>query len=294
MRPGRGLRVVALIFFPNSTVHLSQSPVNTAGANALVLLVSGRSSCSRRMTTQLSNLQWTALELDVLRALSIQVKYLTIQQVATGWCTASDDPRASATRILDALAAADLIEEELLEVYDAPLPIRPIFQWQPGEPSPTIDSLRHVAELLASRWSDRLRPVTVYRASQSASNCFGARNTDTGRSCEWSHDLFISTVLLHYRKLSPEFGRNWIGEAALPKLGFSVRGMKDPDAFLIQYGRIERIIEIGGRYTEEHLQALHEHCAGGAARKLTEHARAGGGQQTLRLYENRHIPYEIW
>ena len=239
--------------------------------------------------------QWSDIELSVVRTLSVQVKYLTVEQVARGWFVDCDEPKHDATCLLESLANSDLLIEETIEVYDAPHPFRPLLEWKPGDPPPTFDRLNQLAETLGNRWSERLRPVTVFQTSRKAANSFGTTTTDSkDRSSDWSHDLFISEVLLRYRKARKSEVDDWIGEAFLPKLGFMIKGMKDPDAFLVVDGRIERVIEIGGKYTAEHLRSLHEHCDGGAYKRIQEFASSKRGTQALRLYDKRRIPYEIW
>jgi hypothetical protein len=238
---------------------------------------------------------WTQLELEVLRALSVQVKYLTTEQIARGWCDMGNHADESSECVIESLRRSGLMEEETIEVYETPRPTQPLLEWTPGDPPPTAGQLHQLADLLATRWSQRLQAVQVFRASREAANVFGATTGEgKDRSSDWSHDLLISEVLLRYRAVHPVEVKDWIGESFVPKLGLTIKGMKDPDAFLIVAGRIERIIEIGGKYSVEHLQALHEHCAGGAYRRLREFASSQGGRPVLRLYDQQSIPYEIW
>ena len=144
------------------------------------------------------------------------------------------------------------------------------------------------------RGSQQLQPRTVFYASRQAANAYGARSNEPDRSSEWSHDLFISEVYLRYRDCRGQEVANWYGESFLPKLGFVIKNMKDPDAFLLIGPRISRIIEIGGKYSVEHLEALHEHCAGGAFRRISEFAARNDAFPMLQLYNQEIIPYEIW
>ena len=49
-----------------------------------------------------------------------------------------------------------------------------------------------------------------------------------------------------------------MGEAARPKAGFRI---KDPDAFLIDAaGKVRRVIESGGKYEPDRVEAFHDHC----------------------------------
>jgi len=247
------------------------------------------------MPNEISAPRWTVIEREVLRALSIQVKYFTVEQVSRGWFGARAGAVREAECLLERLAESDLAVRDTIEVYNAPQPTRPLLEWRPGDAPPTQAGLTQVAQDLADRWSQRLSPVNVFWASPDSANSFGATTTcSENRSSDWSHDLFISEVLLRYRDSRKPEVENWLGEAFVPKLGLTIKGMKDPDAFLIVDGRIGRIIEIGGKYTIEHLQALHEHCDGGAYHRLQEFASNNGGRHALRLYDKQRIPYEIW
>jgi hypothetical protein len=159
--------------------------------------------------------RWTVAEREVLRALSIQVKYLTVEQVARGWFIAGAVREAEC--LLEHLAEAGLITQETVEIYDAPCPKRPLKEWKPGDPPPTLGELDALAATLTNRWSERLRPLTVYLASREAANSFGATTVSKDRSSDWSHDLFITEVLLQYRDSRKPEVRNWLGEAFVPR-----------------------------------------------------------------------------
>ena len=233
--------------------------------------------------------------MSVVRALSIQVKYLTIEHIARGWFFEVAEPQPKATQLVDSLVRSGLVVADIIEIYDIPMPPGPLFEWKPLQPTPAFEQFSQLAELLANRWSNLLRTVTIYQASREAANLFGASTVDsTKRSSDWSHDLFISDVFLRYRQTRKPDAANWLGESFVPKFGTKIKGMKDPDAFLLIDGRIERVVEIGGKYTAEHLLALHDHCAGGAFRRLHSFAAKNQGKLAVRLYDNKLIPYEIW
>jgi hypothetical protein len=100
-------------------------------------------------------------------------------------------------------------------------------------------------------------------------------------------------VFLRYRLLRPRLATGWRGEATLPKLGFAIRGMKDPDAFLVDsQSRCRRVIEVVGTYEVHHLCAFHAHCAGDAAARLARHR--GLSTAFSNLYPQEGIGYELW
>lgn len=172
---------------------------------------------------------------------------------------------------------------------------RPVWQWSPEDPPPTAKEFERVSAILNSRWLNELVSVTVIVAGHEALNAFGSsRGKIEERTSDWSHDLLISDVFLHYRKHEPDRVADWYGEAFVPKLGKRIKGMKDPDAFLLVDRRIRRVIEIGGKYSVAHLQALHQHCDGGAYSRLREYVENQQGQCSLELYDHVRIAYEIW
>ena len=230
---------------------------------------------------------WTPLERELLRVLAIQVKYLTEEQTIRGWGPQAGDAIA-------ALQSTGLIVRETLEVYDVAAPRQPLYFWSPGQPAPTSQNLIELSDRLINRWRSRLQPQTVYRASREAANAFGARSNEPDRSSEWSHDLFLSEVFLHYRASHTEESACWFGESYFPKLGLTIKHLKDPDAFLLENRQAIRVIEIGGKYSVEHLQALHDHCAGGAYRRVQEFASPTGSHSAHSLYAQKLLPYEIW
>ena len=89
---------------------------------------------------------------------------------------------------------------------------------------------------------------------------------------QWTHDIHVGQVYVDMMDgNSTEVMRNIIGEGALPKLGFQIHKMKDPDLFMLDENRqATMVIEFAGSYDAKHLRELHQHCAGEAFRKLKE------------------------
>lgn len=242
----------------------------------------------------MSDTTWNTIELSIVRALAIQVRAMTSNQIARGWFDISRNPQKAAKATLRRLASAGLIESVRAE---APVPLRlsrPLLQWKTGGRRPSDDQLVAVAASGRKRASLTHSLLTIYRASRRAYRVFGSfADEHQLRWCEIGHDLHLAEVFVAYRSFRPDLARLWLGEGAFPKLGFHIRGMKDPDAFLVDAsGRARRVIEFVGSYEVDHLQAFHAHCSAEAARRLRIHR---GLKRAFRhLYPDEGIGYELW
>ncbi len=236
---------------------------------------------------------WSETEAAILRALAFQVRILTAEQIARGWCAGNDE---LAKEALARLGLARLVSHRWVEAHQ-PVPMsRPLYRWQPGKLPPFDRDLVAVADKSCRRWNDRLLGAIVYFASPYASRLFGAfHDARHLKDCEVTHDLQLSEVFLHYANRTPRLASRWRGEGSFPKLGFAIRGMKDPDAFLVnQEGQIERIVELAGKYSTEHLRAFHNHCSGAAAQRLRAYAMRRPSCTLAKLYPLEGTGYELW
>lgn len=230
--------------------------------------------------------------LELIRGLAVQVKFASLEQVACTWL-AGDLTRAEDA--LGGLVRSGLAERADIEVRTTPAQDRPLFAWTPDLADPTQDELTEVAARLAARSAGSFSAITVYRASRAAANLFGVRSSGFGCPCEWTHDYRLAETFLWYRANRPAEAARWLAEGAMPKWGKQVRRMKDPDAFLLDpEGRIERVIEIAGKYSASHLWNFHRHCAGGAHRRIAEACIHKGSRLPVLLYDRVEIGYELW
>jgi hypothetical protein len=198
---------------------------------------------------------------------------LTVEQAAQGWFAQSSNSANASRRALGRLERAGLVERRTLEAHPF-LPMqRPLFAWKVGDPPPRSDQWDAIASRSQERWTAPHVAVEVWLATKRAAHAFGAFvDARRARHSEATHDLHLSQVFLRYRLRKPRLAEQWLGEGAFPKLGFDIRGMKDPDAFLLDgSGAAYRIVEFGGSYDADHLQAFHAHCSGQAAEKLARH-----------------------
>lgn len=250
---------------------------------------------------------WTPTERSLVRALALQVRLLTARQVLQGWFAAAADPVPETEAALERVALAGFIESLTLEAHPCLTIDQPLFRWCRGDPHPHDEEWDTIADRSRSRWHAEHEPICVWRATKRAAHVYGAfHDARHVRHSEASHDLLLSQVFVHYRLARPQYAAEWWGEAAFPKLGFEIKGMKDPDAYLIANdGSAYRIVECAGRYEADHLWALHAHCSGQAAAKLSRHFAAAGlgplahaaakpDALLSRLYRDGGTDYELW
>ena len=209
---------------------------------------------------------WTTQEFAVLRVLAIQSPGMTLDQIARGWFRQDAAPLEHAASAVTRLVKAELVEPRVVESHPQISLTKPLFAWKPSDPDPSPRRLTSLSDRARWRWYLPPVAVTIYVATRSAARLFGAF-VDARRikSCEVSHNLHLAEVFVRYLIGRPRMAAQWLGEAAFPKLGFDIKGMKDPDAFLVaENGAIERIVEFAGSYSAEHLTRFHAHCAGRA------------------------------
>lgn len=239
---------------------------------------------------------WTATEQSLTRALALQVPCLTLEQISRGWFASADEPRRAAESAAARLLTAGLLERRQWDAHPL-LPLTaPLFRWRPGAVAPTRRRFESLAERASERWELHHVGVEVNVATRAARRALGAfGGNGHEKACEATHDLHLAEVFVQYRLRRPLLAAAWHGEAAFPKLGFDLRSMKDPDAFLLnEQGQAERIIEMTGRYTADHLADLHEHCGRRAAQRLSTIAASSPRSYLARLYPREGTGYELW
>lgn len=240
--------------------------------------------------------EWSPAEQDVLRTIALRVRLVTAAQIDRGGFTETTPTEGSRANALSRLEAAGLIERRRTEAHPLLDLRQPLLAWKVGTPGPSDSQLRVIAERSRARWDQPHQPVDVYRATKRATALLGAFvDARDSRPHEATHDLHLTEVYLVYRRRFPRLATQWHGEAEFPKLGFEIAHLKDPDALLIdRTGVATRIVEFAGSYEADHLRAFHEHCAGGAARRLATQGWAKAGSPWARLYAPAGTSYELW
>lgn len=232
---------------------------------------------------------WNQAERLLIRALAVQLRVLSFEQIRRGWFP--DEPDDSIRESISALIAAGLVQENICEI-DSPIPLDgPLLTWGPGEREPDVDRLARIAGHLERRWNRQFEAMVLYSITPAGANQFGSRGGKPSREEEHTHDFHLSEVYLkRLRDDSHAIPKRWIGEMAVEKLGFQIKRMKDPDAYLLDdEGKALQVIEFAGKYSVSHLQDLHRHCAGGGFEKASEH-----GVANLTVYRPEGTGYELW
>jgi len=239
--------------------------------------------------------EWTTEEHEITRALTIQVSTMTLDQIARGWFR-GDNARRQTADSLDKLVSAGLIELRRVEVPPIVKLSNQLYSWAPGSPAPSHDRLASIAERASQRRSADAVLTETYVATPTAARLFGAfMHAGPPKECELQHDLQLGEVFVRYLRSRPRQARQWLGEAAFPKLGFEIKGMKDPDAFIVlDDGETRHIVEYVGNYPVEHLVAFHAHCSGQAAQRLAAFTTAAPHSLLSRLYNPRGTGYQLW
>lgn len=206
----------------------------------------------------------TRRDLDLLDALTLRVRLLTIAQVAHIFWPARSKQHRTRHR-LSQLESFGFVEIHCFNAHPL-LPVqKPLFAWQPGEDEPDCE---RIALQCRERWQEPAIPQTVCVAGALAANLFGSTSRGVPPREHRDHDLRLACVYAAYRQQHPRLSALWRGEHGLPKAGYRI---KDPDAFLCaEGGRRLRVIESAGRYSAAQVQSFHDHC------------------------ETHELPYELW
>lgn len=239
--------------------------------------------------------KWQPVERAILRALALQVRLMTLDQIARIWFADAPAPNDSAREAVRRLEGAALLRRHVFEAHPL-LPLdEPILTWTPQDRFPTEPELQEISRAVTGRWKLPEQPVEAFLATRETCHLFGVfHGASSTKPCEATHDLHVAEVFVRYSRRHAALAADWLGEAAFPKLGFEIRRMKDPDAFIVDAdGSIQRVVEFAGKYNVEHLEALHKHCAGQAHDRIARSVQNSRGQLS-RLYSPSGTEYEIW
>ncbi len=208
----------------------------------------------------------TPREQELVSALALKIRMLSFDEILRSWWPASRSATTNARRRLAELVHDGLlVRERALARPRLPLE-EPIFRWKPGEAAPDFGKLSWTVK---SRWTEPPREVTVYLASRRAAAIFGGKaNGKIKNPSQATHDIHLGALYLKLCREAPTIAAGWIGEDILAP---TREHQKLPDAILHDRdGRPRLVVEFGGAYPAERLQAFHEDCAA------------------------RELPYELW
>lgn len=202
---------------------------------------------------------------EVLDALTLRVRVMSIHQIARCWFGNLRNPVRQAARRVSTLAQAGLVEQATMPARPELALDRPLVTWMPGDLEPEFERL---ATILDARWKEPATPAEIVIATRKAGNFRGGGGGRWPRRSEVSHDLTLAGLYLAWRRGRRSRDAEWISEARLRHEGF---GDEDrlPDAMIQEAGR-RRAIELAGAYGAAKLRDFHRFCA------------------------ERELPYELW
>lgn len=201
---------------------------------------------------------------EILRALSLRVKFFSQRQVGNHWF---DGDATNARRRMNQLRTVGMVERVTLRARSLPALSQPLISWQPGQGPPEFGKVAH---LCSSRWRKRhVQTCTAYIATESASQRYGGRMPgEVKREMQATHDLGVAQIWLQLDLQSPQLADAWCGENLM---AHTRKGQKLPDGFLVDaQGQTLCVIEFGGAYDEPRIREFHEDCA------------------------ERALPYQLW
>lgn len=208
----------------------------------------------------------TARDREILQVLTRRVKLLTIPQIARTWWSGAHAQQSAKRRLQD-LEGRGLVESfTLLAHPELPL-LHPVYSWTPGQVPPNFGALSYQ---LISRWTEPHAVVQAVIATRKAGITFGGYGGKRPKRVEENHDVHMAAVFLRIRTTSPELAACWYSEETIRRSRPNAPGEKLPDAIVRPDGGTEKVIDFGGEYNSEKLEAFH-HWA-----------------------EEKDLPYEFW
>jgi hypothetical protein len=110
---------------------------------------------------------------EILHTLARKVRLFSLSQLAARWWSDSPSGTTNARKRLRQLLQSGYLQVHRVMARPLPTIEQPLLSWRPGEPLPEFGA---VAWKLQSRWTEPLRPLTVYIATGRTANFFGGRN----------------------------------------------------------------------------------------------------------------------
>lgn len=204
-------------------------------------------------------------------ALTHKVRLLSLAQIARTWWNPSPAGVANARKRLTVLTGNNTLSPDHfmlrlhVNAHSELILGGPLFSWNPGELTPDFGALSY---RLQSRWTEAIKPTTIYIATEKAARHFGGFGGKLRRPLQVTHDLHVAQIYLHLLKSNRPAACAWISEEQFSP---ERRHQKLPDAVLRdKNGEITLVIEFGGAYDTKHVERVHRDCV------------------------TRSLPYELW
>jgi len=198
----------------------------------------------------------TERDSEILAVLTAKVRIVSDEQMGRRWWADSVKPTEAARRSLKRNIDAGLLDTGQGMAHPMLALMSPVATWSPGSVQPDPERTSY---LLQSRWTEAPRNVRWYSATRRAGALAGGFGGRGPRASELTHDLHLAELYLRLERQHPAQAASWAHEATLYTLGMG-RNQRLPDA-MVRDGKNWRVIEFGGAYPSEKVQAFHEFCA---------------------------------
>ena len=192
---------------------------------------------------------------DVLGLLTGPIRVLSDIQVARTWCAETRSPVRNARRLLRRMDAAGFLDLYRALVHPELTLDAPVLSWAEGGPVPDF---AHAAHLLKRRWAMAPVLTTCVCATARARSLFGGLGRRP-REVELTHDLHLSALFLRLRERDPVAAAHWCSEEQIRRERVHL-DERVPDAIVRIPGTPPRVVEFGGAYKKQKLEAFHDYC----------------------------------
>jgi hypothetical protein len=197
----------------------------------------------------------TSRDRELLQALTQKVRLFSERQIADHWW---DGSLPNARRRLKRLAVLQLVAKITVHGRSIPAIESPLVSWCPNDPTPDFGQIAYRCQ---QRWrSQAMRPCAAWIVTENGSQYFGGiRRGSLKHPTQATHDLGVAAVWLRLHEVAPQWAAAWRGEDLL---AHTRHPEKLPDAFIVnESGQVIWVIEFGGGYDAERVQAFHRDCA---------------------------------
>lgn len=198
----------------------------------------------------------TVRDNELLQALSLRLRCLSVVQIAAHWWATNSDAIGNARRRLRLLEVCGFLTIQSVLARELPHLEAPVLTWSPGDATPDFAP---IAYHLKKRFVNPVTATPIAVVTRSAASRFGGHAGRVPRPSEASHDLGLGSVYLSLLRKHPARARCWIPEASLVA-GRAAIHRKVPDALIRPRRGPEVIIEFGGEYSKAKLEEFHDEC----------------------------------
>ncbi|MFT4556160.1 MAG: hypothetical protein ACI92S_001500 [Planctomycetaceae bacterium] len=206
------------------------------------------------MATRTTTIALTQRDTELLEALTLRIRVLSIDQISRTWWPDSATAETANRRVRQLVDAGYLSRVSLMAHPETPVH-EAVCVWTQDDVVPDFGA---VAWRLNSRWLEPLINTDCVIATRFAGRFFGGYGGRKPRRAETTHDLHLSAVFLQMRTNQPRRSASWSSEEERKKA--AGHGEKLPDA-IVSDGKCKTAIELGGKsYDREKLEGFHKFC----------------------------------